>query len=178
MTLLGESMTAGATVGVLAIILGTALITLDPRKLGEDNRGTRAGIPYALVSLLLFGLATYIVGWAAQRVGWVQAVGIGRVFSVVAVIPIVVWVWPNERHPARSWRAGAVAVGVLDVAGISIFSRGAEVGLVSVVSSIAATFPLIPFVGGIVMLRERPVPSQIVGAFLVVGGLVGLSAAQ
>jgi drug/metabolite transporter (DMT)-like permease len=40
------------------------------------------------------------------------------------------------------------------------------------VAAVSATFPLIPFVGGLVLLRERPAFSQAIGVFAVVGGLV------
>jgi drug/metabolite transporter (DMT)-like permease len=52
------------------------------------------------------------------------------------------------------------------------FARGAQVAALSVVAAVSATFPLIPFVGGLVLLRERPAFSQAIGVFAVVGGLV------
>jgi drug/metabolite transporter (DMT)-like permease len=73
--------------------------------------------------------------------------------------------------------AAIAAVGVVDMTGIVAFSRGAEVASISLVSAVAATFPLIPFAGGIAVLGERPVASQRLGVVLVVGGLVTLGLA-
>jgi len=68
--------------------------------------------------------------------------------------------------------AGAALVGVIDVLGGAAYARGAELGYLSIVSAASATFPLIPVVGGILLLRERPAASQLAGVALVVGGLL------
>ena len=71
---------------------------------------------------------------------------------------------------------GAVLVGAIDVLGGAAYARGTELGYVSIVSAASATFPLIPVVGGILLLRERPAASQLAGVVLVVGGLLLLGA--
>jgi drug/metabolite transporter (DMT)-like permease len=68
--------------------------------------------------------------------------------------------------------AGAALVGVIDVLGGAAYARGTELGYLSIVSAASATFPLIPVVGGIILLRERPAASQLTGIALVVGGLL------
>jgi drug/metabolite transporter (DMT)-like permease len=48
---------------------------------------------------------------------------------------------------------------------------------VSVVTAASATYPLIPVFGGVVLLHERPVPTQYLGIAMVIGGLLLLGVA-
>jgi len=63
-------------------------------------------------------------------------------------------------------------VGLVDMLGMSVYSYGVELGYVSIVTAASATFTLIPVAGGIVLLRERPAASQLLGIALVVAGLL------
>jgi drug/metabolite transporter (DMT)-like permease len=71
----------------------------------------------------------------------------------------------------------AVMVGVVELLGTIAYARGAEVGLVSIVTAASATYPLVPVFGGVVLLEERPAPNQYLGVAMVVGGLVLLGVA-
>lgn len=172
--LLGEELTAALVAGAVFTILGVVLITFDPRKLRQVEAGPPTGVPYAIVSMLLFGLATFVLGRAAQEVGWLPAVGLGRLFTVAALVPFVFVGLRRSGERGRGFVWAAALVGIVDMIGIVAFSRGAELGLISLVSAVAATFPLIPFVGGIAVLGERPARSQALGVILVVAGLATL----
>jgi drug/metabolite transporter (DMT)-like permease len=47
---------------------------------------------------------------------------------------------------------------------------------VSVVTAVSATYPLIPVLGGVALLKERPGATQYLGVAMVVGGLALLGA--
>jgi drug/metabolite transporter (DMT)-like permease len=77
-------------------------------------------------------------------------------------------------------RAGlwlAAAVGIVDLLGTLSYVVGTEVGLISVVTAVSATYPLLPVLGGVVLLHERPAPNQYLGVGMVIGGLVLLGVA-
>ena len=177
--ILDEPLSPALLAGATLTILGVVLITLDPRRLGAVGAASRAGVPYAVVSMLLFGLATFILGRASQQVGWLPAVGLGRLFTVAALVPVALLRFRGggERTSGVVWAVVAL-VGVIDMTGIVAFGRGAEVVSISVVSAVAATFPLIPFAGGIAVLGERPARSQGLGVVLVVAGLISLGLAS
>jgi uncharacterized membrane protein len=66
----------------------------------------------------------------------------------------------------------AVLVGLVDVLGTASFAYGAEVGLISIVTAVSATYALIPVLGGVLLLHERPAGSQYLGVAMVVVGLM------
>ena len=181
--LLGESLGLWEIAGAAITIVGAVLASTDIRAIRAGTRTPAAGLPLAVVSMLLFGVATYVTGWAAQQAGFLPSLLFGRLTMaavfVVAAIVIRFRVKPGTAvdRPAWSSMRLAVLVGLLELLGTISYARGAEVGLVSIVTAASATYPLIPVLGGVIVLHERPAPTQFIGVALVIGGLMllGLS---
>lgn len=172
LALLGESLGGLVLAGAVVTVLGVVLTATDPRRMRSGEGTSRSGIPYALASSVLFGVATFVMGRTVQRVGWVPALSLGRTFSLVMMFALTAIRRPDLRRGGGRWLLGAAAVGAVDMLGMSVYSYGVELGFVSVVTAASATFTLIPVAGGIALLRERPAASQIVGIVLVIAGLL------
>jgi drug/metabolite transporter (DMT)-like permease len=69
-----------------------------------------------------------------------------------------------------------VGAGLADAAGVLFFVRGDQVGLVAITAAVSSAYPLIPLIGGLVLLRERMARLQAGGAVLILAGLVLLGA--
>jgi drug/metabolite transporter (DMT)-like permease len=125
-----------------------------------------------------------VMGWAAKEAGFLPSLWFGRLTmtGVVLIAALVLWVRSRSTGEARdpvapSMLRLAVLVGVMELVGTIAYARGAEVGLVSIVTAASATYPLIPVLGGVVLLHERPVPTQYLGIAMVIGGLLLLGVA-
>lgn len=181
--LLGESLGAWQTAGVVVTISGAVLTSADLRELRSGTGSRPAGLPWAIASTFLFGVAAYVIGWASQRAGALPSLWFGRVSSaVVFVIAALLLRGRGARDgaPRAPVRAGlwlAAAVGIVDLLGTLSYVVGTEVGLISVVTAVSATYPLLPVLGGVVLLHERPAPNQYLGVGMVIGGLVLLGVA-
>ncbi len=174
-TLLGESLPGIVLIGGLVTVAGVVLTTTDPRQLGRGRGPRSGGLPYAFGATACFGVAAFLLGRYSQEAGWLPTLALSRVATVACLLVVVLAARLRVEGGAPAVAAAAVAVGILDVLGASAFARGAELGYVSVVAAASAVFPLIPVAGGVVLLRERPAPSQFAGAVFVVGGLLLLS---
>jgi drug/metabolite transporter (DMT)-like permease len=130
------------------------------------------------------------MGWASKEAGFLPSLWFGRVsmMTVFLVAALVVWLRSRAERGegpspsgtpvrVRSAVGLAVMVGVVELFGTIAYARGAEVGLVSIVTAASATYPLVPVFGGVMVLDERPAPNQYLGVALVVGGLVLLGVA-
>jgi drug/metabolite transporter (DMT)-like permease len=132
--------------------------------------------------MLLFGVATYVIAWASQRAGalpslWFARTSSAALFVIAALVIRARSRAGSERGPVRTGLGLAAVVGLVDLLGTLSYVYGAEVGLVSVVTAVSATYPLLPVFGGVVLLHERPAPNQYLGVAMVVGGLVLLGVA-
>lgn len=182
--ILGESLDSLAAMGAAVTIAGAVLTSTDLRELRSETRTSVPGLPWAAVSTLLFGVATYVMGWSAQEAGFLPSLWFGRTAIAIVVVVAGIVVWARSRK--RGVRGAdmttraiwfAAAVGVAELAGTIVYARGAEVGLVSIVTAASATYPLIPVLGGLHLLHERLAPSQYAGIALVVAGLATLGLA-
>lgn len=170
LVILKEALPGLMLAGAAATLCGVVLATLDPRRLRPERQA--GGIPFALATAGCFGLAAFLLGRGAQTVGWLVTLGVSRLATItVLAVPAIV---ARNRFRGMDRRAlpAAALIGLADLLGVALYSRGAEIGLVSVVAATSATFTLIPVVGGVVAFRERPAASQWLGIAMVVGGLV------
>ncbi len=175
--LLGESLGAWQMAGVVVTITGAVLTSTDVRALRAGTHQRPEGLPWAIASMLLFGVATYVMGWAAKQAGWLPSLWFGRLCSVAVLVVAAVVLGTRaragetrERIAAGAWFAALV--GLVDVVGTASFAWGAETGLISIVTAVSATYPLIPVLGGVLLLHERPAPTQYVGVAMVIAGLM------
>jgi drug/metabolite transporter (DMT)-like permease len=185
--LLGESLRGLQVAGVTVTILGAVLTSTDARALRAGTHTMPAGLRWGIASAFLFGIVTYVLGWASQRAGWLPTLWLARVtaatiFGVAAIV--VLFVKRRRRDPAAgrsvvgaSAVAFAMMLGIVDLAGTVSYSRGAEIGLVSIVTAVSATYPLIPVFGGVALFGERPAPNQYLGVAMVIAGLMLLALA-
>jgi drug/metabolite transporter (DMT)-like permease len=179
----GELLSATALAGVAVTLAGVVMASMT----GTPEPGAtdaRRGVPFAIASMIGWGIASYITGRYAQRLDWYYPVVVTRVVEIVIVVVVALVVKGLGRDRGRTrgpfrWRYGIPALaGVLDIVALLAYSRGSQLGLVSVVSAASASFPLIVVAGGIVVFHERPRPIQWVGVAATIGGLILLGVGQ
>ncbi|WP_410589579.1 DMT family transporter [Amycolatopsis sp. lyj-23] len=116
---------------------------------------------------------------AAKRIssGGTQFVWLYYTVSAVFLLPVTVVLLVAEPHrPQWSWLLAAVVTAVLHVAYGVVLQRGYRVGDLSVVYPVArGTGPLLSVLAAVVLLGEHPGPLGLLGAFLVVAGVLVIS---
>jgi uncharacterized membrane protein len=172
---LGERPGPAAIVGGAITVLGVMLTSTDLAKLRAGTHTRPPGLPWAIVSAVLFGIGGFFLGYFAQEVGWVPGLWASRcaqlaMFTALSVIR-------RREFDRVGWNVGlviALASGAADLLGVVAYSIGASQGLLSIVLIASAVFPLIAVALSIGFLHERPVANQYVGIALVVIGLLVL----
>ncbi|WP_410569469.1 DMT family transporter [Amycolatopsis sp. cmx-4-61] len=116
---------------------------------------------------------------AAKRIssGGTQFVWLYYTVSAVFLLPVtVVLVVVEDERPQWSWLLAAVVTAVLHVAYGVVLQRGYRVGDLSVVYPVArGTGPLLSVLAAVLVLGEHPGPLGLLGAFLVVAGVLVIS---
>ncbi len=179
--LLGESLSLLIGAGIVVTIVGTALASTDLRALARGTHSMPEGLPWAAASVILFGVGTYVFGWAAQRAGWLPTLWLTRISTTMVFLLVGAAAWGlgrteggRARHERRAL-AFAALIGFVDLFGAVMYAYGADVGYISIVTAASATYPIIPVLGSMLFLRERPAPNQYLGVVLLVGGLLAVS---
>nr|WP_225958248.1 DMT family transporter [Amycolatopsis lexingtonensis] len=132
------------------------------------------------MSLVLAAAVVHAV-WnlAAKRIssGGTQFVWLYYTVGAVVLLPItVVQLVVEADRPQWSWLLAAVVTAVLHIAYGIVLQRGYRVGDLSVVYPVArGTGPLLSVLAAVLVLGERPGWLGLLGAFLVVAGVLVIS---
>jgi uncharacterized membrane protein len=179
-TIDGEDPGGLALGGAAVTIAGVVLASTDIPAFRAGVRGGAPGLWWSVVASISFGVAAYLLGTAAQEMGWVLGLWGSRVAQVTCYLPVIAL----RRRDFTRLRAGggartgivvALAAGAADILGVTTYSAGAEAGFLSIVLAASAVFPMVAVLLSISFLHERLAANQWVGVVLVVVGLLTLA---
>ena len=161
----GERPGALQVAGIALALAGVALASREP---AERGGGRSAGVGLALLAALGFGLYFVFLDRAAEEsvpFAVTTARGVSSLLALAAAFAVGVPLRPDTVHlPAL------VAVGLCDVGANVLFGLASTKGLLSVVSVLAALYPVVTVGLAALLLHERIAPTQRVG---VAGALAG-----
>lgn len=162
-----------AFLGMAVTVVGVALVSTDLREFRAGIRGVSRGVRWAMASAVAFGVAGFLLGYLAQRAGWVAGLWASRMAQVICYIPLAV-VARRQLPRLRDRRGLAIAIfaAMADIVGVIGLSVGSDRGFVSVTIAASAVFPLVAVVLAFLILHERLAPNQLAGIGSVVAGLL------
>lgn len=169
-----EILTPGQFLAILFVILGVALTSIEFQS-GRVNLKSSRGVRLALGGMLLFGVVMAVDGLVVDEVGWLQTLLMAYVFVPFAILALM------GRHPRAlrikksdlAW--STVLTTLFQLAAVTCIYIGFEKGLISVVAPVSAAYPVVTIFLGLVVLRERVYPLQLLGIAITIGGLVMLA---
>jgi drug/metabolite transporter (DMT)-like permease len=161
----GERPSALQIAGILLALVGVAVASREPR---EQGGGRAAGFGLALTAALGFGLYFVFADRAADE-SVPYAVATARGVSLLLALAAALIVSASLRPGRASLRVLAV-VGFCDVGANMLFSLATTRGYLSIVSVLAALYPVVTVALAAVVLHERVARTQ---RFGVVGALAG-----
>ncbi len=136
-------------------------------------RAPAVGVVFGLVAALCYGVGGFMIGRYTRNLGWLVPVVVARGGALVVLLGLLA---TPLRGPAGArlmpGLAWAFAAGLTDAAGLVFFTRGDQVGLVSVTAAVSSAYPVIPLIGGLLIFRERLMGQQVGGAMLILAGLI------
>ena len=129
------------------------------------------GIGLGVVSMLVLGFQTYIMAKASRRIGplrtslWYQAVSLG----ILLLLSFFLF-----SYGGLTWLTLPVLVlnGIVSVAGILAFTKGLEVGRVSVVVTVASAWGAVTAILGVILLGDSMTAMQAAFIALIIAGTV------
>jgi drug/metabolite transporter (DMT)-like permease len=175
---IGERLSALAVVAVCLAFAGVAIASIDPRS-ALTGGISGLGVLFSLLAMVLIGAFVFGVAYYRDELGWLVPIFLGRGVAPVFLLGNAAangdWRFPRV---APRVAAAVLFIAFVDTAGYASFNLGTEHADTAVVATASAPYSTIPIVAGVVLLGERPVPSQWVGIALVIAGLVLLGLAS
>jgi drug/metabolite transporter (DMT)-like permease len=190
--LLHEGLSSWQVIMLVLIFLGILCASTNLAEVRGivQNSGLRGlvagGVRWGLLAMMTFGVMLFGIGLAAGKWGWYIPIFWTRTFAAfVLVLFFIPWrqlrsqdsggeVSTRERKPVSARVLGislAVIVGVLETAGLLLYSFDTQLASTGLASAISSSWGIIPLLAGITIFRERPASYQLVGVLLVLSGL-------
>ncbi len=177
----GESPTLLVSAGIVAIIAGVLIASLQPARPSED--GSRAGVAgerealvSAVVAAIIFGVFFILIDLAPRADGWgtLWTAGAVRVSGFSVQIALLALGRKRLAGPGRYAPAIATA-GALDLVSLILISIGATTEAYGVVTALVGLYPVITALIGVLVLGERLTRVQASGATLAMAGVMLVS---
>ena len=151
----GEQVSAVVAIGLVLAVLGGTLAAV------QGRAQTTAGAGWALLSGVLFSVVIVLYDHA-QALSWLQITTVSRTASLVTIVPFVLAAGAGVWVPKPLGRA-LVAAGALEVLGLVLVNVSVAVGPLAVAGVMVSQFATFGLLLGMLVLRERPRPHQLVG---------------
>jgi uncharacterized membrane protein len=164
-----RSQSAGVTAPIAAEgpIVGVAVVP------SGATTYSSAGVSFAFLSALAYGIGGFLLGDFSGRAGWLTATIVARLASMVVLLALLPFLGrPSTRREVRPAFWWAVAAGATDVVGICAFARGGQVGQLAITGAVSSVYPVIGVAAGLALFGERLGARQAVGIALIIIGLV------
>ncbi len=169
---LGEKLLPLQLFAIAVIILGIILASVE-RGTKTDSR---KGLFFAFASTLIWGCSFAFVGVLINQVGWLAATFYEYLFASIWLGILVLATSPRPRHVfENSLDRSIIAVTLLQLFGTVIFYLGRAHSLSAIITPVSSVLPLFTISLAALVLKERVKRIQLVGAVVIIAGLVILS---
>ena len=173
---LDERLTFSQVTVISVALIGAVITVFKPGKikLGSPNLGI--GIVLGFFATLIIGAQFFVQGAISKEVGWFLGVYFPMMFSIFGFVPIafykreIPWQKINIKIIGLLLMTSSMKIGAF-----FLFSRGAELGSIGIVSVAHTTYPVIPIFAGVLLFKERLSYSQVLGIVLLLSSLAILS---
>ncbi|HKM51528.1 MAG TPA: EamA family transporter [Candidatus Bathyarchaeia archaeon] len=168
--LLNESISVIRFSGILAIMVGILLVSLQKSK-ASKTRHISAGIWYALIAFTCQGFLFFGLKWVVGDLGSFLPVLLLRLVTALVLTGAVVVVGGRSvAHNSTSFMLVGF-IGIVDTLGNVAFTMGLGTGAVAVVSTITALFSSVTVLLACLLLKERLVMHQAIGFLAIMLGV-------
>jgi len=129
---------------------------------------------YSLLTILFWGAWGFLVKVASYHLRWYQIYVLGNVAALLLSFALTVHGGWRDLLSGKYALYGVLA-GVMGTLGYIFFILSTEKGKVSIVVPLTATYPVITFLLGVLLLGEKVEMRHVLGTLLAVVGAILLS---
>ncbi len=173
--ILGEALSPLQAAAVALLIVGIALASFDLNELRHaSRRRLSAGVPEALYSMLGWGVMWFLIAFAERSAAWLFVILAIRALTVISTAASLSLKGEGLLPEKLPWKA-ILPIGILDAAALAAFGFGVASEFASLVTPIANAYPALTVLLALLILRERPARSQLLGILAILAGVVAIS---
>lgn len=171
---LGQRLSIIESIGVLMIILGAMLSSLNWEQIKRKTFKFSLGIRETVIGAFLFGVTWNLSEIITEEIGWLQTTLFIKAGGVL-VLCLLCFLTKREIH-LRNTSAGIslmiILIGLVEVVTISVVNFGLSVGDGILITPIASALSVVTITLALIILKETITKIQSLGIVLAISGIV------
>ena len=172
--LMGQRLTATKSIGVLLIIAGATLASIDWGRIRHQKPQLSLGVKEAILGAFFFGIFWNISEIISEEIGWLSTT---LLVKLGIVIFLLIFAFAKRQTLGRlnsSAKAKAVILlmGAIEVGAVSLVNYGLTIGDAILITPIASALSIVTIMLAIVFLKDRVSKPQGLGIVMAIVGIV------
>ena len=171
---MGQRLTTFQFVGVLLIITGAVVASLNWQDIKNQTFALSAGVKEAVIGAFFFGTFWNVSELISEQIGWLSAtlyIKIGIVLFLL-LFSFIVKQQVMMRDVPRKTNVMIILMGIIEAVAIAMVNYGLTIGDAILITPIASALSVVTIVLAIIFLKEKIHKIQLFGVLTVVIGIV------
>lgn len=173
-TFMGQRLSPSQTIGVLMILAGVTLASLNWSEIQQRRFQLSSGVREAIAGAFFFGIYWNVSEIIVEQVGWLVSTALIKLGIVVFMLLFFVL---SKREISLAGTAGKTTaaifiMGVIEAGAVAVVNYGLTIGDAILITPIASALSIVTIVLAIVFLKERITKTQGVGVAMAVAGII------
>jgi transporter family protein len=171
---LGQRLSQFQFFGVLMILIGVAMVSLNVSDIKAKNLQLLSGIKETVLAALLFGIFWNLSEIVSERIGWLPTTLFVKI-GIVLFLLLFSFLVNRELNLAGTtprMKSIILLAGVLEAAAVASVNWGLTIGDAILVSPISSALSVVTIALAVVFLKEKITKLQGFGMIVVITGIV------
>jgi len=172
--LMGQRLTATQSIGVLLIIAGATLASIDWGRIRHQKPQLSLGVKEAILGAFFFGIFWNISEMISEDIGWLSTT---LLVKLGIVIFLFIFALAQKQEIGRlnssaKIKAVILLMGVIEVGAVSLVNYGLTIGDAILITPIASALSIVTIMLAVVFLKDRVSKPQGLGIVMAIVGIV------
>lgn len=172
--LMGQRLTATQSIGVLLIIAGATLASIDWGRIRHQKPQLSLGVKEAILGAFFFGIFWNISEIISEEIGWLATT---LLVKLGIVIFLLIFAFAKRQTLGRlnssaKVKAVILLMGAIEVGAVSLVNYGLTIGDAILITPIASALSIVTIMLAVVFLKDRVSKPQGLGIVMAIVGIV------
>lgn len=172
--LMGQRLTATQSIGVLLIIAGATLASIDWGRIRHQKPQLSLGVKEAILGAFFFGIFWNISEMISEEIGWLATT---LLVKLGIVIFLLIFAFAKRQALGRlnssaKVKAVILLMGAIEVGAVSLVNYGLTIGDAILITPIASALSIVTIMLAVVFLKDRVSKPQGLGIVMAIVGIV------
>jgi transporter family protein len=171
---MGQRLTAPQTLGVLMIISGAALASLDWDRIKNQRLQLSLGVKEAILGAFFFGIFWNISEIISERIGWLLTTLLVK-FGIAIFLLIFSFAVKQEVgliNSTTKTKCVIILMGVIEVSAVALVNYGLTIGDAILITPVASALSIVTITLAVFFLKDRVSKLQGFGIIVAIVGII------